>query len=135
MQRGPQLNAVVVEAGVSGAVPFHEHPEGGRRQARRIPTGRPVWRRHARLGQRGVGSRAAGPKRNGKMLCEAKPDGVATFPDCRGALNCVEQAEQLGIPFFVMIVLASLVWLNWEAPQRQALRHSASVGEGAGISD
>ena len=28
MQRGQQLDQVVVEAGVSGAVPFHERPEG-----------------------------------------------------------------------------------------------------------
>ena len=28
MQRGQQLDEVVVEAGVSGAVPFHERPEG-----------------------------------------------------------------------------------------------------------
>jgi putative DNA-invertase from lambdoid prophage Rac len=30
MQRGQQLDGVVVEAGVSGAVPFHERPEGGK---------------------------------------------------------------------------------------------------------
>jgi DNA invertase Pin-like site-specific DNA recombinase len=30
MQRGAVLDAVFVEAGVSGAVPFHERPEGGR---------------------------------------------------------------------------------------------------------
>src|ERR1700733_14902823 len=28
MQRGQQLDEVMVEAGVSGAVPFHERPEG-----------------------------------------------------------------------------------------------------------
>ena len=30
MQRGQQLDEVVVEAGVSGAVPFHERPEGAK---------------------------------------------------------------------------------------------------------
>src|SRR3974390_1775697 len=30
MQRGAALEAVHVEAGVSGAIPFHERPEGGK---------------------------------------------------------------------------------------------------------
>jgi putative DNA-invertase from lambdoid prophage Rac len=30
MQRGQQLDQVVVEAGISGAVPFNERPEGGK---------------------------------------------------------------------------------------------------------
>lgn len=41
------------------------------------------------------------------MLRESKPDGVAAFPGERGTLNCIDQAEKLGI---------RVMWYGWERP-------------------
>lgn len=41
--------------------------------------------------------RAAGPKRNAKMLT-LEPDGVVAFPGGRGTDNMISQAEENGVP-------------------------------------
>lgn len=42
--------------------------------------------------------RAAGPIRNKRMIEEGRPDICIAFPGGRGTQNCMEQAEQAGIP-------------------------------------
>jgi hypothetical protein len=41
--------------------------------------------------------RAAGPRRNGRMLREFKPDLVVAFPGGRGTIDCVRQATEMGL--------------------------------------
>lgn len=41
--------------------------------------------------------KAAGPKRNTRMLAEGKPDGVIAFPGNRGTADMVLQAEAAGV--------------------------------------
>jgi hypothetical protein len=41
--------------------------------------------------------RAAGPKRNARMIAEGKPDGVVAFPGGRGTADMVRQAEAAGL--------------------------------------
>lgn len=42
--------------------------------------------------------KAAGPKRNARMLEEAKPHLVIAFPGGRGTANMILQAEKAGVP-------------------------------------
>jgi hypothetical protein len=42
--------------------------------------------------------RAAGPKRNQKMLDDGKPDLVVAFPGGRGTADMVRRAEASGVP-------------------------------------
>lgn len=41
--------------------------------------------------------RAAGPKRNARMIAEGRPDGVVAFPGGRGTADMTRQAEAAGI--------------------------------------
>ena len=43
------------------------------------------------------GGKAAGPRRNRRMLTEGKPDLVVAFPGGKGTANCVAIARELGI--------------------------------------
>jgi predicted polyphosphate/ATP-dependent NAD kinase len=42
--------------------------------------------------------RAAGPRRNARMLAEGKPDVVIAFPGGRGTANMINQADRAGVP-------------------------------------
>lgn len=42
--------------------------------------------------------RAAGPKRNARMLAEGKPDFVLAFPGGRGTADMVRRAKAAGVP-------------------------------------
>lgn len=42
--------------------------------------------------------RAAGPKRNARMIAEGRPDAVVAFPGGRGTADCVRRAEAMDIP-------------------------------------
>jgi YspA, cpYpsA-related SLOG family len=42
--------------------------------------------------------RAAGPRRNQRMLDEGRPDGVVAFPGGRGTADMVRRAEQNRVP-------------------------------------
>jgi hypothetical protein len=44
--------------------------------------------------------RAAGPIRNGQMLCEGKPDLVVAFPGGRGTENMIHQARAIGVEVY-----------------------------------
>ena len=46
------------------------------------------WERHGR---------AAGPKRNQRMLEEGKPDGVVAFPGGRGTADMIQRAKAAGL--------------------------------------
>lgn len=46
--------------------------------------------------------RAAGPKRNGQMLREGKPDLVIAFPGGKGTANMVEQSRAANIEAWIM---------------------------------
>lgn len=43
---------------------------------------------------------AAGPIRNGRMLEEAKPDGVVAFPGGKGTADMIRRAEAAGLPIW-----------------------------------
>lgn len=46
------------------------------------------WKKHGK---------AAGPRRNAKMIAEGRPDVVIAFPGGRGTADCVRQARAAGI--------------------------------------
>ena len=73
MQRGTALDGVHVEAGVSGAVPFHERPEGAK-----------LW----------------GELRKGDVLVAAKLDRM--FRSASDCLNVVEAFKARGVSLFLL---------------------------------
>lgn len=54
----------------------------------------------------GLWGKAAGPRRNAKMLSEGKPDGVVAFhydlSKSKGTKNMIEQAMKAGVPVWVV---------------------------------
>lgn len=44
--------------------------------------------------------KAAGPMRNGRMLEDAKPDGVVAFPGGHGTADMVRRATEAGLPIW-----------------------------------
>lgn len=46
--------------------------------------------------------RVAGPRRNGQMLIEGKPDFVIAFPGGRGTANMINQAQAVGVPVLLV---------------------------------
>lgn len=42
--------------------------------------------------------RSAGPRRNGRMLADAKPQRVRAFPGGDGTMNMVARADRAGVP-------------------------------------
>jgi hypothetical protein len=65
--------------------------------------------------------RAAGPKRNARML-EWKPDMVIAFPGGRGTANMVKQASEAGVPVYEAL------------PPLPVETHSSSTDGGGGSS-
>lgn len=47
--------------------------------------------------------RAAGPKRNARMLAEGQPDEVLAFPGGKGTADMIRQATEAGVPVRQMI--------------------------------
>lgn len=45
----------------------------------------------------GTHGKAAGPKRNARMLAEGRPDGVVAFPGGRGTADMCRQAKAAGV--------------------------------------
>lgn len=81
---------LVVHGGASGADTLADQwAEARGIRTRRFTVSKFEWQQHGR---------AAGPMRNGRMLAEARPDGVLALPGGRGTADMVRQARAAGVP-------------------------------------